>query len=151
MNIEVKSLAETYQLGEKLGELLTGGEVIELVGDIGAGKTALTKGIAKGLGIDEDIQSPTFTISRTYEARGGLVLSHYDFYRLNDAGIMKNELAESIAEPLGVTIIEWSGIVEGVLPAERLKINILSTDEDSRQFEFVANGKKYEDLVRRLA
>ena len=150
MNIEVKALAETYQLGEKLGELLTGGEVIELVGDIGAGKTALTKGIAKGLGIDEDIQSPTFTISRTYESRGGLVLSHYDFYRLNDAGIMKNELAESIAEPLGVTIIEWSGIVEGVLPAERLKINILSTDEDSRRFEFVANGKKYEDLVRRL-
>src|SRR5665647_571424 len=93
--IEVTSEQEMRTLGEKLGLLLKGGEVIELVGDVGAGKTTFVKGLAHGLAIDEDVQSPSFTISRVYDARDDLQLAHYDFYRLNDAGIMANELTET--------------------------------------------------------
>ena len=79
MEIVTTGVEETFALGEKLGKSLHGGEVIELVGDIGAGKTALTKGIAKGMGVDDDVQSPTFTISRLYEGRNRIRLAHYDF------------------------------------------------------------------------
>ena len=119
-------------LGEKLGRLLKGGEVIELVGDVGAGKTTFTKGLALGLEIDEDVQSPSFTISRVYDARDGLLLAHYDFYRLNDAGIMANELTETTQDPAAVTVIEWADIVEGVLPEHRLRIEITAPSETSR-------------------
>src|SRR5690349_6778223 len=124
MIYEVKNEAEMKVFGEKLGLMLGGGEIIELVGDVGAGKTTLTKGIAKGLDIDEDIQSPSFTISRVYDARDGLTLAHYDFYRLQDAGVMADELHETLHAPTAITIIEWADIVSGVLPSERLTIHI---------------------------
>jgi len=129
---EVKSEAETRAFGELVGSRLKGGELIVLVGDVGAGKTTFTKGLAKGLLIDEDIQSPSFTISRNYEARDGIVLAHYDFYRLNDAGIMANELHESIHDPAMVTIIEWADIVEGVLPEDRMTIVFEPKSENER-------------------
>jgi len=131
-HIEVKSEQEMRALGEKLGGLLKGGEVIELVGDVGAGKTTFTKGLAVGLGIDEDVQSPSFTISRVYDARDGLLLSHYDFYRLSDAGIMANELKETTQDPTAVTVIEWADIVDGVLPETRLLIEFAAPTETTR-------------------
>lgn len=130
--IEVKSEQETRALGEKLGRLLKGGEVIELVGDVGAGKTTFVKGLAAGLAIDEDVQSPSFTISRTYDARDHLQLAHYDFYRLNDAGIMADELTETTQDPGTITVIEWADIVEGVLPLNRLRMAFVSPSETSR-------------------
>lgn len=130
--IEVASEQETRSLGEKIGQLLKGGEVIELVGDVGAGKTTFVKGLARGLGIDEDVQSPSFTISRVYDARDTLVLAHYDFYRLNDAGIMANELTETTQDPETVTVIEWADIVEGVLPSHRLRIQFAAPTETAR-------------------
>lgn len=133
MIIEVKSEAETQELAKKLGASLRGGEIIELVGDVGAGKTSFTKGLARGLKIDEDVQSPSFTISRVYEARDGLRLAHYDFYRLADAGIMKDELAETLQDPETITVIEWADIVEGVLPTDRLTIQFESPTETSRE------------------
>ncbi len=119
--------------GEKLGRLLKGGEVIELVGDVGAGKTTLVKGLARGLGVDEDVQSPSFTISRVYDGRDGLRLTHYDFYRLTDAGIMAQELAEAVTDPKGIVVIEWAGVVEGVLPASHLTIHITSPSDTTRE------------------
>jgi tRNA threonylcarbamoyladenosine biosynthesis protein TsaE len=91
----INSEIEMKQLGEEIGHSLKGGEVLELIGDVGAGKTTFTKGLAKGLGVAETVQSPSFTISRMYEA-GDLTLSHYDFYRLNDAGIMAMEIASAL-------------------------------------------------------
>ena len=129
---EVKSEAETRAFGELIGTRLKGGELIVLVGDVGAGKTTFTKGLAKGLSIDEDIQSPSFTISRNYDARDGIVLAHYDFYRLNDAGIMANELHESVQDPAMVTIIEWADIVQGVLPEDRMTIVFEPKSENER-------------------
>jgi tRNA threonylcarbamoyladenosine biosynthesis protein TsaE len=131
--IEVGSEQETRVLGEKLGRLLKGGEVIELVGDVGAGKTTFVKGLARGLGIDEDVQSPSFTISRVYDARDNLQLAHYDFYRLSDAGIMADELAETTQDPESITVIEWADIVEGVLPEHRLRMTFISPSETTRK------------------
>jgi tRNA threonylcarbamoyladenosine biosynthesis protein TsaE len=132
------------ELGKKLGTLLKGGEVIELIGDVGAGKTTLVKGIAEGLGIDEDVQSPSFTISRVYPARDDLWLHHYDFYRLNDPGVMQYEFAESIADTRSVTIIEWADTVHDILPASSAKIVIKYNPEVSgRQLELDTGGYRY--------
>lgn len=137
--------------GERLGSVLAGGEVIELVGDVGAGKTTLTKGIAIGLGIDEPIQSPTFTISRLYEARDDLTLAHYDFYRLNEPGIMKMELAETVQDPATVTVLEWANIVDEVLPADHMTIEIMPTSEKARKLSIVANGTKSQFIQDNLS
>ena len=150
MTIEVHSEAEMKAYGKKLGALLEGGEVLELVGDVGAGKTTLTKGIAEGLGVDEDVQSPSFTISRVYDARSGLWLSHYDFYRLHDAGIMTADLHEALHDPKNVTIIEWAEIVVGVLPADRLTITIESPSEDGRCMTLTTSSEKSKKLLEKL-
>jgi len=133
-------------LGARLGALLRGGESIELSGDVGAGKTTFVKGLAVGLAIDEDVQSPSFTVSRVYDARDGLQLAHYDFYRLQDAGIMANELDEVIRDDSVVTVVEWADIVEGVLPAERLRVQFTSPSEDDRTLEFTGLDKLTEQL-----
>ena len=132
MIIEVQSDQETKDLAEKIGSHLKGGEVFELVGDVGAGKTTFVKGLARGLVVEDDIQSPSFTISRQYEARDGLQLVHYDFYRLTDPGILANEVAEMTQDATTITVIEWADIVEGVLPANRLTINFESPSETVR-------------------
>jgi len=131
--IQVESELAMKALGEKLGGLLAGGEVIELAGDVGAGKTTFVKGLAHGMGIDEDVQSPSFTISRIYDARGNLQLAHYDFYRLNNPGIMASELAEMTQNPQATTIIEWADIVKGVLPGNRVRIIITAPTETTRE------------------
>jgi len=119
--------------GAALGARLKKGVVIQLVGDIGAGKTTLVKGIAVGMGVDEPVQSPSFTISRVYDATDGLRLAHYDFYRLTEPGIMANELREDIEDPGTVTLIEWADIVEGVLPESHATISITSPSETTRE------------------
>lgn len=137
--------------GARMGALFMGGEVLELVGDVGAGKTTLTKGIAEGMGIDETVQSPSFTISRVYdETAAGLRLAHYDFYRLHDAGIMADELHETAHDPKAVTIIEWADIVAGVLPEDHLTVTITAQAEDSRRVELVAHGQRSQRLLEML-
>lgn len=137
--------------GARLGALLQGGEVLELVGDVGAGKTTLTKGVAEGMGVDEDVQSPSFTISRVYdELPSGLRLAHYDFYRLHDAGIMADELHEAAHDAQTVTVIEWADIVTGVLPDDRLTISLVSPTEVSREMWLTARGERAQKLVEQL-
>ncbi len=148
--ITVHSSDEMQAFGAKLGAVLKGGEIIELIGDVGAGKTTLTKGIAHGMSIDEDVQSPTFTISRVYDASNNLHLAHYDFYRLHDAGIMADELHETVADPTTVVIIEWAEIVSGVLPADRLTIHLSSPSEDTRQIQIRAGGPSSMALLGKL-
>lgn len=144
--IEVTSEQETRALGQTIGRLLKGGEVLELVGDVGAGKTTFVKGLALGMDIDEAVQSPSFTISRVYDARDNLHLAHYDFYRLNDAGIMANELAETIQDLQFVTVIEWADIVDGVLPEDRIQMIFTAPTETSRKL--VLNGP--EEILENL-
>lgn len=150
MVIEILSEENMRDFGARIGALLRGGEAIELVGDVGAGKTTLTKGIATGLGVDEDVQSPSFTISRVYETARGLTLVHYDFYRLTDAGIMGNELEETVHDDTAVTIVEWADIVTGVLPDDRLVIGFSSPSETMRRLEINGTGPKSQSLVEKL-
>lgn len=136
--------------GEKVGSSLHGGEVIELFGDVGAGKTTFVKGLAKGMGIDDEIQSPTFTISRVYQSPRGVTLAHYDFYRLNNPGILNVELDEALHEQGTVTVIEWAEIVSGVLPDDRLIVNLGTTGELSRSIELKAGGAKSQQVISEL-
>lgn len=123
-----------FLYGEDLGRKLKGGEVLELIGDVGVGKTTLAKGIAKGLSVKDEIQSPSFTISRSYAARDGLTLNHYDFYRLSDPGLMKIEIADSLTDPKNITIIEWAESITDILPETRTIINIkYLPDEEGRE------------------
>lgn len=148
-----RTLNETdmKQLAARLGQLLSGGEVIELIGDVGSGKTTFTKGLAAGMGVDEDVQSPSFTISRVYDLPNGLRLAHYDFYRLNDAGIMADELNETLHDEQSVTVIEWAGLVGTVLPDDRLTIRFISPTDDTRELTFQAGGPKSQELLEKLA
>jgi tRNA threonylcarbamoyladenosine biosynthesis protein TsaE len=132
MIIEVQNEQATKALAEKIAAGLKGGEVFELVGDVGAGKTTFVKGLAKGLEVNDEVQSPSFTISRVYDARDGLQLAHYDFYRLNDPGILADELAEVVHDPTTITVIEWADIVEGVLPESRYTLSFVSPSETVR-------------------
>ena len=142
---------DTKLFGAKLGGLLKGGECIELVGDVGAGKTTLVKGIAHGLEIDETIQSPSFTISRVYDTPHELRLAHYDFYRLQDAGIMADELREAAADAQTITIIEWADIVSGVLPEDHLTITIQATGESDRKLTLAGQGPLSQNILEQLA
>lgn len=137
------------QLGEAIGRSVSGGEVLELVGDIGAGKTTLTKGIARALGINEPVQSPTFTISRVYDSPKGLRLVHYDFYRLGEAGIMGDEIREA-ADDDSVVVVEWAGAVDDDLPKDRLVVKITTISEEERLVEFHPGGKKSTELWQNI-
>lgn len=143
----IQGEADMRAFGAQMGSLLRGGETIELVGDVGAGKTTFVKGLAQGLRIDEDIQSPSFTISRVYDARDGLILAHYDFYRLGEAGILSEDLHESIADPLVITVIEWAGIVNEVLPQERIRIEFTTTSDTDRELVLTISHELEEQLV----
>jgi tRNA threonylcarbamoyladenosine biosynthesis protein TsaE len=114
---------------------MRGGEVIELVSDLGAGKTAFVRGLAAGLGSSDTVHSPSFTLGNQYRA-GPLTLHHFDFYRLKEAGIMRDELTEALADPQAVVAVEWPDIIEDVLPAQRLTVRIKPTGLNNREFTF---------------
>ena len=126
---------QMIDFGQNLAKTLEVPAVIELVGDVGAGKTTITKGIARGLGIDDEITSPTFTLSKRYSfKREGkeCFLVHYDFYRLNDPGIMSEDLLENIQDKNTITIIEWGDSVSDLLLEDHLRFYISINDDGSR-------------------
>lgn len=129
------STENTEQLAAAIGSKLRGGEVIELVSDLGGGKTTFTRGLVRGAGSGDKVASPTFTISREYQAPK-FTIWHFDFYRLQEAGIVADELAEVVKDPQAVTVVEWGEIVHDVLPANRLTVRLQMTGEDSRQISF---------------
>lgn len=133
--------AEAMQeFGMRVGQSLQGGEVIELIGDVGAGKTTFVKGLARGMDIDESVQSPSFTISRVYDAANGQRLVHYDFYRLQDAGIMAAELDDVLNDKTAVVVVEWAEAVAHVLPDDRLTMTITPDSQDGRELSLLAGG-----------
>ncbi len=119
--------------GEEIAKSLKGGECLELIGDVGAGKTTLVKGIVKGLKSIDEVQSPSFTINRVYRTEDNLEIYHYDFYRLHDAGIMQHELAESVNDKQKITILEWARSVQDILPENHVLISIKVTSDTNRK------------------
>ena len=136
--------------GERIGKLLTGEEVIELVGDVGAGKTTFVRGLAKGMGVTETVQSPSFTISRLYDGVGGHRLAHYDFYRLADPGIMAQELADTIMTRDTTVIIEWADSITAVLPDNKIRLSITTTAPTVRQVTIEATGENNQRILEQL-
>ena len=123
MIIETRSAKETYQLGIEIGQKATKGQVYTLVGDLGAGKTVFTQGLAKGLAIEEPISSPTFTIVQVYD-EGRLPFYHFDVYRIGDISEMDEIGFEDYVYGDGVSLIEWANLIEEILPEKRIVITI---------------------------
>ncbi len=121
----IESLREqdTYDLGKKLGESCKAGDIILLNGDLGVGKTVFTKGFGKGLGIEEPISSPTFTIMQIYE-QGRLPLYHFDVYRIADPEEMDEIGYEDYFFGKGVCLIEWASLIEELIPEHATEIRI---------------------------
>ncbi len=128
----IHSEKEMLEYGEKFAVELKAPIVIELIGDVGVGKTTFTRGLAKGLGVKQELSSPSFTISREYRGEK-YNLVHYDFYRLEDPGLMVEDLAETITDPNTITIIEWGQSIKNILPADHPVIEIKYVDEDTRE------------------
>lgn len=141
--ISTTSSEETEKIGEQLGQQLKGGEVIELISDIGGGKTTLTRGIVRGVGSSDHVSSPTFTISRVYKSQE-LTVYHFDFYRLNESGLIAHELGDTIGQDGSVVIVEWGEIVRDVLPEQRIKVELKRVSEFDRQISIRASeGLEY--------
>jgi len=131
--ISTTSSAATIRLGQTIGARLKGGDVIELKGDVGSGKTTLTQGIVQGLGFSGEVPSPTFTLSRSYPLGSGLSLHHFDFYRLAGHDVVTEELSEALEDPQAIAVIEWPGHGQAELPARRLRVTIEATAEEHRR------------------
>lgn len=145
--VRVHSLQETQALAMQIAKLLKKPFLITLSGDLGAGKTTFTKGLAKGLGIEATVNSPTFTILKSYEGKD-VTLHHIDAYRLE--GIVQDlGFEEVIYDEDAICVIEWSQFIEYALPQQRLHITI-EIDEDERIFRFDATGKKYEKVMEAI-
>lgn len=143
---ESQSEHETFTIAEKLAKLLNPGNVLTLEGELGTGKTVFTKGIAKGLEVEDVITSPTFTIVKEY--KGKYPLYHMDVYRLEnsdeDIGFLE------YFEGDGISIIEWAQFIEMYLPQERLNITIEFLDFERRKITFEPYGNDYERIVEKL-
>ena len=123
MIMESNSAEETYQLGEVLAGKAQRGEVYCLSGDLGVGKTVFTQGFAKGLGVPEDVNSPTFTIIQEYEGRE-MPFYHFDVYRISDIEEMEEIGYEDYFYGRGVCLIEWAELIEELLPKKRIQVTI---------------------------
>ncbi|MBR3323931.1 tRNA (adenosine(37)-N6)-threonylcarbamoyltransferase complex ATPase subunit type 1 TsaE [Candidatus Saccharibacteria bacterium] len=131
--MKINSEQEMLDAGKAMADKVSG--VIELIGDVGVGKTTFVRGLAEGLGIKEPVTSPSFTISKAYALPDGRTLVHYDFYRLNDPGLLSEDLVENLANPKNIVVIEWSDSVKDVLPENHTIINIKYNDDGSRELE----------------
>lgn len=128
---------------------MRGGETIELVGDLGGGKTTFVRGLARGVGSTDNVASPTFTLSREYHS-DKFTLYHFDFYRLSEPGIVAEELTEVLGQNDSIVAVEWADIVWGVLPEKRLKIMFKTIGEDNRELEITC-PKELRYLVEGIA
>lgn len=146
--IITKKFEETEYIGQRLAKFLRPGDIISLEGDLGAGKTVFSQGIAKGLGIEEGVTSPTFTLIQEYHS-GRVPLYHMDVYRLNSSQEMDNLGYEEYFYGEGITVIEWGNLVADILPEEFLKIQINQGNE-GREICFFPQGRHYEQLVEEL-
>jgi len=137
MQITVHNLTELTEVAQYLAENLPTKFCLELIGDVGAGKTTFTKALVENLGSSDEVTSPSFTINNRYQLSDGREVSHYDFYRLGEAGVISQELLEDLVNPQTCVIVEWAETVSQVLPAERLQMTIITLADGGRRLELV--------------
>lgn len=142
---------ETTRFGERLGMLLSSGDVLALIGELGAGKTTLVKGIVRGLGVKDmrAVKSPTFALVHKYEGR--IPIYHFDAYRLEDVYEMLDIGSDEMIYGNGVAIVEWADKVSGCLPEEYLKITLHAVSENERNIEICGYGKRYGKIINNLS
>lgn len=151
MNFIVNNVEETLNIGEQIGKLCSSGDIICVIGDLGVGKTHISKGIAKGLGVNEHITSPTFTIVNEYD-NGRLKLYHFDVYRVNDPDEIYELGFDEYIFDNAVSIIEWADYIESLIPKEHLRIvlsKLNNLDENVRNIEIISNGYRY-DYIKEI-
>jgi tRNA threonylcarbamoyladenosine biosynthesis protein TsaE len=151
MEFLVDNVSKTLELGRKLGALANSGDIICLTGDLGTGKTHISKGFAEGLNITEHITSPTFNIVNEYHS-GRLTLYHFDVYRVNDPDEIYAIGFDEYIFGDGVSLIEWANYIEELIPEEYLHINIKKVPElgeDYRQITLKAYGSRY-DYIKEI-
>lgn len=137
------AVAQTRALGAALAPLVAAGDLILLVGDLGAGKTAFTQGLATALGVTAPVTSPTFTLANRYE--GQMVVNHLDVYRFDDPAEAEDLALPELLED-GVTLIEWGDRILPALPTDRLEVRIRFGDgDDERELELVGVGERWTD------
>lgn len=144
MQIITNSALETMELGQKLANYLQPGDVVLLTGDLSGGKTTITKGIGKGLGVKRIINSPTFNIVKSYEG-SNIILNHFDLYRLN--GLNNDFDLEEYFTPNSICVVEWPHNVLELLPKEYLLINLEDLGNDKREITLKEVGKHYEGRI----
>lgn len=149
--IQTRSASETVRIGKTIGARLQPGDVVALVGNLGAGKTQFIKGLAAGVGIGDPtyIASPSFTLINEYP--GKWPFYHIDLFRLGGMEEAEGLGLEDYFEGRGVTAIEWADRISSLLPGELLFISIAYTDKNTRSIEIIGKGKRYEDLVKELS
>ena len=131
--MDIESEQEMLDFGRTFAEKIVSPVTIELVGDVGVGKTTFVKGLAEGLGIKEPVTSPSFTISKSYVLSGGGKLIHYDFYRLSEPGLMADDLKENMNDKNNVVVVEWGESVVDLLPEDCIRIKIEYTEDGGRK------------------
>ena len=143
---QTHSPEETQAIGEQIGEMLNAGHVISLVGDLGTGKTCLTQGMARGIGIapNEVVNSPSYTLINEYG--GKIPIYHIDLYRLKHHGEIVDLGLEEYLEGDGICIIEWADRMSELLPGNRIQITITWVDESTRTIELQHNGTRGQDF-----
>lgn len=150
MEFIIDNVDETINLGVEIGKRAQSGDIICLIGDLGTGKTHITKGIATGLGIQDHITSPTFNIVNEYNGRHKLY--HFDVYRVNDPDEIEAIGFDEYIFGDGVTIIEWANYIEELIPKEHIKITIEKLPdkgENFRKIDIQFNGSRY-DYVKEI-
>ncbi|MDI9494931.1 MAG: tRNA (adenosine(37)-N6)-threonylcarbamoyltransferase complex ATPase subunit type 1 TsaE [Bacillota bacterium] len=148
MKIIARNIKDTEKLGKIIAGCIDKGTVICLDGELGAGKTALTRFIAREFGVKENIVSPTFTIIKEYE--GKLPFYHMDVYRIDSEDDMYDLGYDEYIYSEGVTVIEWADLIKGILPEERIDIRIKRIDDDKREISIEGKGLIFEKLAREL-
>jgi tRNA threonylcarbamoyladenosine biosynthesis protein TsaE len=151
MVIQTRSASETLRIGKNIGNRLLPGDIVALVGELGAGKTQFIKGLAAGVGIGSltYISSPSFTLIR--EHPGKIPFYHMDLFRLGGEKEAEELGLEDYFQGGGITAIEWADKIPSLLPKERLLIHIAYTGKNTRSIEIIGKGKRFEDMVKELS
>jgi tRNA threonylcarbamoyladenosine biosynthesis protein TsaE len=148
IDVVTSSAEDTRKVAAALAELLAPGDVVSLTGDLGAGKTTFVQGAARGLGVTEQVSSPTFVLVREY--RGDVPVCHIDVYRLDRLQEVIDLGFEDLLDPGSVIFVEWGDAIEPLLPDEHLRVELRTEEGDGRRLSFAGRGARWAGRWERL-